>query len=370
METLRIAFVYDVIYPWVKGGVERRIYELARRLAKHHEVHVYGYRHWEGPKDIEREGVHYHGLAPSPKRLYLLGKRNPLSMLRLASRLRSRIGELREYDLVDVQNLFYPGALALKDLPNAVITWHEFWGPYWWRYLGPVGFPGWSTERALFSAERHVAVSWKTRLDLLKAGLRKPVPVVPNGVDVEFIRSVPPAELESDVIFAGRLIPEKGVDLLLRALAEVKREIPDVRVVIIGDGPERKRLERMAKGLGLEKNVLFTGFLSYENVIALMKASKVFVLPSKREGFGIVVLEAMASGLPVVTLDEPMNAAKFLVEKGKNGFVVGIEGISGVLKHFLEDGTLTKRVSYYNQGTLSRYEWSWITQNWLYHLGF
>jgi len=262
METLRIAFVYDVIYPWVKGGVERRIYELARRLAKHHEVHVYGYRHWEGPKDIEREGVHYHGLAPAPKRLYLLGKRNPLPMLRLASRLRSRIGELREYDLVDVQNLFYPGALALKDLPNAVITWHEFWGPYWWRYLGPVGFPGWSTERALFSAERHVAVSWKTRLDLLKAGLRKPVPVVPNGVDVEFIRSVPPAELESDVIFAGRLIPEKGVDLLLRALAEVKREIPDVRAVIIGDGPERKRLERMAKGLGLEKNVLFTGFLS------------------------------------------------------------------------------------------------------------
>ena len=365
METLKIAFVYDVVYPWVKGGVERRIYELAKRLARDHEVHVYGYKHWEGKNEIERDGIHYHGLVPAPERLYLLGKRNPLPMLRLASRLRRRIGEFRRYDIVDVQNLFYPGALVLKTLSSTVITWHEFWGPYWWRYLGPGGLPGWLSERALFTAEHHISVSWKTKHDLLRAGLRKPVPVVPNGVDVEFIQAIPPDELESDVIFVGRLIPEKGVDLLLRALAEVKREIPDVRAVIIGDGPERKRLEHMARNLGLEKNVLFTGFLPYKRVIALMKASKVFVLPSRREGFGMVALEAMACGLPVVTLNAPMNAARFLVENEKNGFVVRTEGILEVLSHLLEDGTLRVKAGKKEKVILRNYSWEKIVELWL-----
>jgi len=362
METLKIAFVYDVVYPWVKGGVERRIYELAKRLARDHEVHVYGYKHWEGKNEIERDGIHYHGLAPAPKRLYLLGKRNPLPMLRLASRLRRRIGEFRRYDIVDVQNLFYPGALALKSLPSTVITWHEFWGPYWWRYLGPGGLPGWLSERALFTAEHHISVSWKTKHDLLRAGLRKPVPVVPNGVDVEFIRSVPPDELESDVIFVGRLISEKGVDFLLKALVKVKEELPDVRAMIVGDGPERKRLEHMARNLGLEKNVLFTGFLPYKRVIALMKASKVFVLPSWREGFGMVALEAMACGLPVVTLNAPMNAARFLVEAGKNGFVVDESQLSGALASLLFDKVFLKLIGRVSREISAEYDWDAVVR--------
>ena len=362
METLRIAFVYDVIYPWVKGGVEKRIYELAKRLARDHEVHIYGYKHWEGKNEIERDGIHYHGLALAPERLYLLGKRNPFPMLRLASLLRRRIGEFRGYDIIDVQNLFYPGALALKSLPSTVITWHEFWGPYWWRYLGPAGFPGWFAERLLFSAERHISVSWKTRHDLLRAGLRRPVSLVPNGVDVEFIRSVPPDELESDVIFVGRLIPEKGVDLLLKVLVKVKEELPDVRAVIVGDGPERGRLERMARNLGLEKNVLFTGFLPYERVIALMKASKVFVLPSRREGFGMVVLEAMACGLPVVTLNAPMNAARFLVENGKSGFVVNEGQISDALASLLFDKVFLKRIGRVSREISAEYDWDAVVR--------
>ncbi|ANF22363.1 glycosyltransferase [Thermococcus piezophilus] len=206
MEILKIAFVYDVIYPGVKGGVEKRIYELVIRLARSHEVHVYGYKHWKGPKDMERNGVYYHGLGNREK-IYVFGKRNPLPMLRLAALLRRRIDELRRYDVVDVQNLFYPGAFALRDLSNAIITWHEFWGDYWLRYWGPAGMVGKAVERTLFSFDRHIAVSWKTKLDLLEASLRKPITVVPNGIDVELIRSIPPAELESDVIFVGRLIP-------------------------------------------------------------------------------------------------------------------------------------------------------------------
>ncbi len=362
METLKIAFVYDVIYPWVKGGVERRIYELARRLARDHEVHVYGYRHWEGKNEIEREGIHYHGLALAPERLYLLGKRNPFPMLRLAGILSRRINEFKQFDVVDVQNLFYPGALALKRLPNAVVTWHEFWGGYWFSYLGLAGAFGWFSERALFTAERHISVSWKTKRDLLWAGLRRPVSLVPNGVDVKLIDSIPPAEFESDVIFVGRLIPEKGVDILLRALADLKSEMPDVKAVIVGDGPERAKLEGIAKALNLEDNVFFTGFLPYERVIALMKASKVFVLPSRREGFGMVALEAMACGLPAITLNAPMNAARFLVEEGKNGFVVDESQLSDALASLLFDKVFLKRIGRVSREISEEYDWDAVVR--------
>ncbi|WP_297065479.1 glycosyltransferase family 4 protein [Thermococcus sp.] len=365
METLRIAFVYDVVYPWVKGGVEKRIHELARRLAKKHEVHVYGYKLWEGNGEIERDGVFYHGLAPAG-RLYILGRRRPLPMLRLAARISRVRDDLRNCDVVDVQNLFYPGALALRGLENALLTWHEFWGNYWLRYWGPLGVFGETAEKALFSFERHAAVSWKTKLDLAEAGLRKPISLVPNGVDAGLIKSIPPAELESDIIFVGRLIPEKGVDLLLRALAEVKREIPDVRAVVVGDGPERGRLERLSARLGLEDSVLFTGFLeSRDEVIAIIKASKVFVLPSRREGFGMVALEAMASGLPVVTLNAPMNAARFLVENGRSGFAVGADELGMAVLTLLGDKKLNRKMGAKGKMLARHYEWENVVGVWL-----
>jgi len=323
MESLRIAFVYDVVYPWVKGGVERRIYELARRLARSHEVHVYGYKHWGGSSSIEREGIHYHGTVHAGN-LYSGGRRSIIPPLLHSISLVSRLRKER-FDVVDCQASPYLPAYSLRVLKeeNALVTWHEFWGGYWLDYLGLAGLAGKALERGLFSFKRHVSVSQKTRLDLLEAGLRRPVHLVPNGIDVTLVRSVRPSNLESDFLFVGRLIPEKGVDFLLRALSLLKEGFPDFRATIAGDGPERKRLELLARELGIGENVTFTGFLKdYRDVIALMKGSRVFAFPSRREGFGMVVLEAMASGLPVVTVEHTMNASKYLVEDGKTGFVV------------------------------------------------
>ncbi|NJE49568.1 glycosyltransferase family 4 protein [Thermococcus sp. 9N3] len=325
MESLRIAFVYDVIYPWVKGGVEKRIYELAVRLARFHEVHVYGYKHWEGKDEIERDGIHYHGTVRVGN-LYSGGRRSILPPLLHSLSLVSRLKGER-FDVIDCQASPYLPAYSLRVLKeeNVFITWHEFWGDYWLDYLGWAGLIGRATERGLFSFERHISVSQKTRLDLLNAGLRKPVYLVPNGIDIALIRSVKPSSLESDFLFVGRLIPEKGVDFFLRSLALLRREFPDFRAVIAGDGPERRKLESLARELGIGDNVTFTGFLKdYRDVIALMKASRVFAFPSRREGFGIVVIEAMASGLPVVTVNHNMNASKNLIVEGKNGFISAI----------------------------------------------
>jgi len=114
----------------------------------------------------------------------------------------------------------------------------------------------------------------------------------------------------------GRLVEHKNVDLLIRAIGIVRREVPNVRTVVIGDGPEMENLKNLVCNLGLEKNVEITGFLeNYDDALGLMKSSKVFASPSTREGFGMAALEANACGLPVVTVKHRMNAVSDLVTK-------------------------------------------------------
>ena len=323
---LKIAYVYDAVYPWVKGGVEKRIHEVSVRLAgRGHEVHVYGMRSWGEPSVIERDGVVLHGVCPGEP-LYADGRRGAPQALRFGSSvLRPLLSS--GADVIDCQNFPYFSCFSAKAASvlrgaSLVVTWHEVWGDYWYDYLGRRGVFGKAVERlAAGISDYPVAVSPSTARALAGLGVPGPVPVIPNGIDLARIAAIAPAAEGSDVIFTGRLIKEKNVDLLLRALVPVREGIPDLRVLVVGDGPERLALERLARDLGLAGAVRFTGFLPrYDDVIAAMKASRVFVLPSTREGFGIAALEAMACGLPVVTVDHPGNAAGDLVVEGVNGY--------------------------------------------------
>jgi glycosyltransferase involved in cell wall biosynthesis len=96
----------------------------------------------------------------------------------------------------------------------------------------------------------------------------------------------------------------------------VKTDVPDVKAMIVGDGPEMGKLKSLVSELELRKNVLFLGFLEdYNDALSLMKSSGIFATPSTREGFGMAALEANACGLPVVTVKHRMNAVMDLVTK-------------------------------------------------------
>jgi len=363
---LKIAYVYDAVYPWVKGGVEKRIREVSVRLAdRGHEVHVYGMRCWSDPATIERDGVTLHGVCPG-EALYSGGRRGVTQALRFGSSVLHPLLSSGA-DVVDCQNFPYFSCFSAKAASvrrgvPLVVTWHEVWGDYWYDYLGRRGVFGKAVERlAAGLTDHHVAVSPSTARALAGLGVAGPVPVVPNGIDLSRIAAVAPAAEEWDVIFTGRLIREKNIDLLLRALVTVREEVPDLRALVVGDGPERPVLEALARDLGLDGAVTFTGFLpDYESVIAAMKASKVFVLPSTREGFGIAALEAMACGVPVVTTDHPGNAARDLIVPGVNGFCSGLsagelgEGILFWLKNGSEDRDLITR-------TAQDFDWGNVT---------
>ncbi|MBO8180429.1 MAG: glycosyltransferase family 4 protein [Archaeoglobus sp.] len=300
---MKIAFIYDAVYPWIKGGVEKRIFEMGRRLAAEgNEVYWFGISWW-GDREIEHSGIR---LIPcyKPVELYSKGRRKISEAILFAASVK-RKANFNKFDVVDCQVFPYFPALFISH-QNLVLTWHEFWGDYWKEYLGHLGYFGKAVERIVAANEgKHVAVSSTTARQLLEVGVE--AEVVPNGVDLEEIERVKAAEKGYDVVFAGRLIKEKGVDLLLDAL----KLIPDTSCLIVGEGPEKKRLVEKSRKLGL--NCHFHGFTSWEGMISIMKSSKVFALPSTREGFSITSLEANACGMPVVTINHPCNAASEIV---------------------------------------------------------
>lgn len=317
---MRIAYLYDAVYPWVKGGGERRIHELSRRLAgRGHEVHCYGIKWWDGDSVQHQDGVHLHGIC-RPMGLYSGDRRSVKEALLFA--LKSMISINESYDIIDCQEFPYFPCFSARLISSMrgsrlFITWLEVWGDYWQEYMGRMGVLGKAVERSCARlADQNIAISHKTKMDLEAIGV-KGVKVIPTGIDFKHISGVVASEEHSDVIFAGRLARHKNVDLLIRALAPACRDMPDLRAVIIGDGPEKSRLEKLALDLGLSRNVSFRGFLDdHDHVISLIKSSRVFVMPSSREGFGIAALEANACGLPVVTVDHRMNAVCDLLKEG------------------------------------------------------
>jgi glycosyltransferase involved in cell wall biosynthesis len=316
---MKIAFVYDVIYPYVKGGVEKRIRELAIRLsARGHDVHIIGMKYWEGPDSLKTDGVTLHGICPAQP-LYADGRRTIREAIWFSIRLIPFLMR-EEFDIIDCQQFPYfpcfPVKIAsvVKKKPF-IITWLEVWGDYWYDYLGWMGIFGETTERLVAGLTPHIiSISGTTAKKLQRFGVYNNVHIILIGIDASHVQSVPPDMITSDIIFVGRLIKEKHVDVLVRAFATLLAESPDRTLLILGDGPEREAIETQINELALNNRVILKPFLdSHDKVISLMKASHVCVIPSTREGFGIAALEALACGLPVVTVDHPDNAIRELI---------------------------------------------------------
>lgn len=324
----RIAFVSDAIYPYHKGGKEMRLYEISTRLARlGHDVHIYTMKWWDGPSTIREDGMTLHAISRLYP-LYKAGRRSMIQAIAFGAATLRLLGA--KFDVLDVDSMpFFPlfSARVVAWIKHRRLhaTWHEVTDlAVWQAYAGRLaGLVGWGIERLAMLTPDVIISNSKHTTNRLQAKLANtPIITVPLGINVDNIYAVPPADMTSDLIFTGRLLPHKGVDLMLRALAILKKSGTTATAVIIGDGPERHNLEKLAKHLGISHQIRFVGFIAdHVDVYALMKSSRVFVLPSQREGFGLVAIEAMAAGLPVVTLAHTDNAAKELVTEGLNGYL-------------------------------------------------
>jgi glycosyltransferase involved in cell wall biosynthesis len=179
------------------------------------------------------------------------------------------------------------------------------------------------SQRVYRASQRVICVSEQVRNQVLEGtGSTCRTSVVYNGVDSDlFSPGTEPDSTRRTVLSVGNLIPIKGHEVLIRAVAALAPEFPELRLEIIGDGAERSRLEALTRQLNLSERVPFLGRKSRREVVEAMRRCTVFALPSRYEGLGCVYLEAMAVGKPVVGCRGQGIAE--VIQQGSNGFLVG-----------------------------------------------
>jgi glycosyltransferase involved in cell wall biosynthesis len=365
---MKIAFVSDAIYPYNEGGKEKRLFEVTTRLAKKgYDINLYCMKWWKGSRNKIENGVHLHAICKYYS-LYSGERRSIGQALMFGMACLKLIKE--DFDIVDVDHmphfpLFFTKLVCVLKRKIMIATWHEVWGKdYWQEYLGLRGIFGYIVEKlSVFTSNEIISVSNHTT-NKLKNNLKfkKKIYTIPNGNDFKKIQEIKSSRRKSDVIFTGRLLNNKNVDILIKSIQLIKEKIPKIKCLIIGDGPEKKKLETLTQKLNLEKNIKFFGFLeNHDDVYALMKSSKVFVLPSTREGFGIVVIEANACGIPVITVNHKDNAARDLIEEGKNGFVCQLneEEIAKRIMRILENSS-GRKIKEACMDLAKKYDWDKI----------
>jgi len=328
---MRICVVYDCLFPYTVGGAERWYRNLAQRLAADgHEVTYLTLRQWPRGERGEVPGVRVVACGPRMALYREAGQR------RIAPPLVFGAGVLwhllrhgRRYDVLHTASFPYFSVLAAALLRRLhgyeiVVDWHELWSrDYWREYLGARGGRvGWAVQLlCVRTPQRAFCFARMTADRLREAGVRGEVTVL-EGEYAGSLEERQPLPAEPLVVFAGRHIPEKQPAALVAAMAQLRTTAPELRARILGDGPERPHVLAAIAEHGLEDRIEAPGFVPLEVVEHDLARAQCMVLPSRREGYGLVVVEASANGVPSVVVDHPDNAAVELVEDGVNGVVV------------------------------------------------
>jgi glycosyltransferase involved in cell wall biosynthesis len=322
---VRVCLVYDCLFPWTVGGAERWYRNLAERLvADGHDVTYLTLRQWDRGVDPSYAGVRVVAVGPRMA-LYAGGRRRIVPPLVFgAGVLWHLLPRGRRYDVVHTASFPYFSLLAAGLLRRVggyglVVDWHEVWSRAYWReYLGRAGAIGAWVQAACMRIPQRAFCFSRLHRDRLR--VRGTVTVLEG----EYVgEATPPVPAERVVVFAGRHIPEKRVPALVPAVVRAREAIPDLRAEIYGDGPERAAVLAAIAGLD---GVSAPGFVPAEEVEAALRRALCMVLPSRREGYGLVVVEASARGTPSVVVAAEDNAAVELVDDGENGVVAASAG--------------------------------------------
>lgn len=240
-------------------------------------------------------------------------------------------------DIIHAQTPFGTGLISLylarkRKIP-LVHSYHTLFSRYvhYVPFL-PHSFAIWFAEFAsrkyCNASQMVISPSNQTKTLLLDYGIDIPIEVLPTGVEVELFQQASKGVMRDKhgiapetkvLLFVGRLGTEKNIDFLIKVFKEVKKDIPTAYFIIVGDGPARRELEELSFKINLADSLIFAGAYPRNHVAEYIKDADLFIFASQTETQGLVLVEAMAGGLPVVALKGP--GVLDVMEDGKSGFI-------------------------------------------------
>jgi glycosyltransferase involved in cell wall biosynthesis len=336
---VRIVYLADAPYIHTRRWVEHFV-------RAGHECEVVSFR----PAEIDGARVHHiDGAEPLGKARYLLHAR----------RVRQLVRDLQP-DLVHALHLTSYGFLAaLSGFRPLIIS---VWGTDVLEAPRLTPFHRWLTRYALAHADTVTATGLHLATETTRYTPRStPVTVVPYGVDLDRFTPVERLPAERVVIgAASRMSPEKGLSYLVEAFARLRDRHGDrVRLRIAGDGPERSRIEALARRLEIEDAVELRGWVDHDELPAFLHGLDIFVLPSTYEGFGVAAVEASATALPVVATN--VYGIPDVVRDGVTGLLTpdrDAEALAGAIGRLVDDPTLRRSLGEAGRGYVAaHYDW-------------
>ena len=362
---MKIGMIGRSIPPFDRGGIQTHIAELSKVIAdKGIETHVFivGKGSKKPGKELRSNNLFVHPIQCVPLPRLTLGEYLSYSL--------NCARHMKEYDLdlIHGHSMYSFGYALTKKLPyvatlhgtqynefknslhhgtspNHIIT--DFSSMLMERYSGK-------------KADKVIVDSHENRRDVISQyGIpEEKIATIPCGVSVSRFS---PSNCESKtIIFVGRLHERKGIDKLLESFSKVVSKEPEAVLKIVGSGEYEARLKGLAKRLKLgKKNVQFLGFVPEKTLIEVYSKSSIFVLPSYYEGFGIVLIEAMSAGLPLVSVRT--GGATEVIEEGKNGYLVDYDNMHEPLLKLLGDEKLRIRMGKESRKRVEKkYDWKKI----------
>jgi glycosyltransferase involved in cell wall biosynthesis len=324
------------------GGAELHLFEILRRCVRDGDTAVWLAERFPGAPQEELVG----GI-----RVVRAGSwyNAPLA---LASLYRRRFrGERFDLILEDINKTPFFAPLYARAPVLAVVP-HLFGSAVFHEAPLPIGLLVYAQESAVPVVYRRtpfLAISESTRDDLARRGIdRRRIRVVRCGLTQEdYAVTTPPEGRDAPVVvFLGRLRKYKGAQHAIRAMALVRKDVPGARLDVVGDGPYRGALERLAASLSLSEHIRFLGALPHAGKVEALNAAQVGVMPSPKEGWGLTVIEANACGVPVVASRSPGLVES--VKEGETGILVphgDAAALAAAVVRLLEDRPLRLRMA-------------------------
>lgn len=330
---MRICLVYDCLFPWTVGGAERWTRNVGEALAAAgHDVTYLTRLQW-GPDDVPNlPGIRVIAVSPAEELYGEDGNRTIGQALRFGRGVARHLRAHRDdYDVVHVSASPYFGVMAAGLVARVgggryrmAVDWHEVWSDSYWReYLGgPKGIAAQQVQRVCVRFPQQAFCFSQMHAQRLREEGLKGEPIVLRGEWAGPTERPTPRPAEPLVVFAGRMIPDKNAPAVVEAVVKARQSLPELRGIVFGDGPQLEDVRAAIARHGAEDYVQAPGFVEEAEVQDALARATCLLMPSTREGYGMIVIEAAAKGVPSVLVDAVDNASVEHIAEGVNGFVV------------------------------------------------